>query len=67
MGQDNLIKTLLNKTVSEVRLGKFLSDTYSISIMLTFLLVFQNNVQRMQEVTEVAWNISCLSRLMTFI
>jgi hypothetical protein len=67
MEQDNLIKTLLNNTVTEVRLGELLTDTYSINIILTFL--FQNDVQKTHKVNEMKLhgNIICLSRPIMFI
>jgi hypothetical protein len=64
MEQDNLSKMLLHETVSEVRLGQPLSDTFS-----ELYLLFYSKMTSTEHKNElkVHGNISCLSRPMMFI
>jgi len=64
MEQDNLSKMLLNETVSEVRPGKPLSDTFSVLYLLFYSTVtFKERKKGLKQ----HGNISCLSRPIMFV
>ena len=64
MEQDNLSNMFLNETVSEVRLGKPLSDTFSVLYLLFYSTVTS---KERKEGLKQHGNISYLSRPMMFV